>query len=236
MTSNHCFHVRKNDDPATKVIVLIFSDLNVNPDTDRFQHFYSHYVFGTPYHILFLKDPHQLHYTGGIVRDTLMTIADTVSLLRSILVTHFNWTTEALVTIGSSAGGYAALLFGIHLQATCIWAICPQVQTIFRPPFSLHHTNSLDTMDLTKLVPFFRSGVIYACCGRGATDQAECTLLQSLNSAHVTFISIKYKDMFALVDPDYNDYHHNDAIQAAFKKYCLVWEKKQFIVTQFTKL
>lgn len=74
-------------------------------------------------HKLFLKDSHQHWYHGGLdgLGDTL---DETVANIRSLME---EWGATRIMCLGSSMGGYGALLLGALLRADLIVAISPQV-------------------------------------------------------------------------------------------------------------
>lgn len=74
-------------------------------------------------HLLFLRDPTMTWYLDGIegVGNTVDEIASFISRERELLAV------PSLFTLGSSMGGFAALLFGHILQADVVLAFGPQV-------------------------------------------------------------------------------------------------------------
>lgn len=71
--------------------------------------------------IVFVKDFRQCWYQKGLLGLTT-GLEDTTAYLRRILPE----TTEKLITLGASAGGYAAIRFGLPLNADRIIAFSPQ--------------------------------------------------------------------------------------------------------------
>ncbi|PWU24096.1 MAG: hypothetical protein C5B48_07485 [Candidatus Rokuibacteriota bacterium] len=77
---------------------------------------------GLPVKRIFVRDPQRVWYQHGVpgFGDSIDTVA---ASLQSILEEH---DVERLVTIGSSAGGYAALAFGSLLGAELVISFSPQ--------------------------------------------------------------------------------------------------------------
>ena len=71
--------------------------------------------------IIFVKDFKQCWYQKGLLGKT-SDIESSIEYLKNIIPK----TTEKLVTLGASAGGYAAIRFGIALNADRIMAFSPQ--------------------------------------------------------------------------------------------------------------
>lgn len=71
--------------------------------------------------ILFVKDFKQCWYQKGLSGKT-KDISSSIIYLQSLMPD----TTQELITLGASAGGYAAIRFGIGLQADRIMAFSPQ--------------------------------------------------------------------------------------------------------------
>jgi tetratricopeptide (TPR) repeat protein len=102
--------------------------------------------------IIFIKDFRQCWYQQGLLGKS-EDIDSTISYLRSIIPK----TTDTLITLGASAGGYAAIRFGIPLNANRIIAFSPQTlideETVI--VFSKGCLNHLkfddDNLDLKKI-------------------------------------------------------------------------------------
>ncbi len=77
---------------------------------------------GIPVKRLFVRDPRQSWYHRGMPKhgSSLASVADT---LREFVADH---DVDRLVTVGNSAGGYGALVFGTLLGAGTVLAIAPQ--------------------------------------------------------------------------------------------------------------
>lgn len=71
--------------------------------------------------IIFIKDFKQCWYQNGLLGKS-HDIDTTIAYLRTIIPK----TTKTLITLGASAGGYAAIRFGIPLNADRIMAFSPQ--------------------------------------------------------------------------------------------------------------
>ena len=77
---------------------------------------------GLPVKRLFVRDPARVWYQHG-VPGFGASIDEVAAALRAIIDEHG---IERLVTIGSSAGGYAALAFGSLLEADLVLSFAPQ--------------------------------------------------------------------------------------------------------------
>lgn len=76
-----------------------------------------------PYHCIFLRDPHLCWYhkgMRGLGKDVDSSVKGLERLIKDIQKT-------GLYTMGPSAGGYAAILFGSLLKADAILSFSPQV-------------------------------------------------------------------------------------------------------------
>ncbi len=71
---------------------------------------------------LFVRDPRQSWYHRGMPKHG-SSLANVVDALRSFLAAH---EVDRLVTVGNSAGGYAALVFGTLLGADAVLSFSPQ--------------------------------------------------------------------------------------------------------------
>lgn len=71
--------------------------------------------------IIFVKDFRQCWYQKGLLGKT-NNLSDSISYLKNLIPE----TTEKLITLGASAGGYAAIRFGVALNANRIMAFSPQ--------------------------------------------------------------------------------------------------------------
>ena len=119
-----------------KLFKLIVNDTN-GPLCITFQGFFSdkigkgvdnlpYYMYNTSkkfcnLNFLFIKDLHQIWYHGGINGNG--EISEFLDIIKEILN---NNNFKSIYTIGSSAGGYASILFGCLLKAHKAIAIDPQ--------------------------------------------------------------------------------------------------------------
>jgi len=102
--------------------------------------------------IIFIKDFKQCWYQNGLLGKS-KDIDSTISYLSSIIPP----TTKTLVTLGASAGGYAAIRFGIPLKADRIMAFSPQTfideetASVFSKSSLRHLKFDDDNLDLRKI-------------------------------------------------------------------------------------
>jgi len=77
----------------------------------------------TSANLVMLRDYYRFFYHAGLNRD-VSSIDEVIGLLASTrdAMTHV----EASATLGSSAGGYAAILFGHHVAVDTVFAFAPQ--------------------------------------------------------------------------------------------------------------
>jgi radical SAM superfamily enzyme YgiQ (UPF0313 family)/pimeloyl-ACP methyl ester carboxylesterase len=115
-------YIRLREAPGSHALLIAFGDMfgGFGMSSARF----TDLIAPLPSHQLLLKDPYHAWYQKGLPgvgdnpRDIARFLAKLCRLLR----------VDRLVTIGNSAGAYAAMLFGVLLQANEVHAFGPQTR------------------------------------------------------------------------------------------------------------
>ncbi|WP_179351492.1 hypothetical protein [Winogradskyella vidalii] len=105
----------------SEVIIVAFGGIQNNIGMPIFEFF--NIMKDKPYTKVFVKDNQQSWYHKGIEGSD--DINTTVILLKKIL-TSLDYLNKKVVFVGNSAGGYAAIVFGVLLEADKVLAFAPQ--------------------------------------------------------------------------------------------------------------
>jgi tetratricopeptide (TPR) repeat protein len=106
--------------PGATLTVLACTSLEVRIKAHEYDFFKSISAF--PVNKVFIRQP-RLEWYNNLVRGLGENLDETVPALRKIIE---DLGTETLVTVGSSMGGWGAILFGCHLNAKHVVALAPQ--------------------------------------------------------------------------------------------------------------
>lgn len=102
--------------------VITFSGAGLNPETGLAMYAMQAFLKDSLVNVIMLRDQACAWFHGG-VRSVSTDVASTVEYLRTRL---WEWDSPRLLCTGASAGGYAAILFGVLLNATGVIALNPQ--------------------------------------------------------------------------------------------------------------
>lgn len=138
---------------------------------------------------IFVRDVFKQWYVEGINRE----VPDHDSLLAFLQQATQGY--RRVVTVGSSAGGYAAILFGCLLKAERIFAFCPQISIAplvekaspAKNPilFALRDTSQLKYADLSKAINMDSPNVTYFYSIHSEIDAPHYALLQGFRRLRV---------------------------------------------------
>jgi len=154
-SENHRFFLKEN----SKKLIIFFAAKDMKPDQ------YNFFQMGQEIeeNLLFVNDLSNQWYINGInsfgdtFENTIKRILDWVNYLNI----------DQVYTLGTSMGGYASILYGIHLKAN-ILSFSPEI--ILNTPFSrskkkLRNSTTLIYNDLRGLIHDYNEGSITVICG-----------------------------------------------------------------------
>ena len=139
---NNILELNKNispvemEDNRAKVTIIAFSGMLTSLAMPKAEFFRSLHGADNA-NIIFLKDFKQIWYQNGLLGLT-SDVEETVHYLRTIIPN----TTEKIVTLGTSSGGFAAILFGSLLEAEASISFSPQT---FLDKEEFRHFKSLES-------------------------------------------------------------------------------------------
>lgn len=102
--------------------VITFSGAGLNPETGEAMYAMQAFLKDSAINVIMLRDQACAWFHGG-VRGISTDVASTVQYLQRLLGL---WNSSRVLCTGASAGGYAAILFGVLLNATGVIALNPQ--------------------------------------------------------------------------------------------------------------
>jgi len=141
---------------------------------------------------IYLRDLYKQWYINGINTD-LNSVDAVISFLKNEIGN------DPVITIGSSAGGYAAVLFGILLKAESVFAFNAQYtfdQLLSNEAFRIENPILLNAYqsgykyrDLRELLTTTTTPIFYFCSGDSQDDLEQYRAIQNYKSVKTIFFA-----------------------------------------------